>query len=129
MVTVSRKHCHLPFSIQFTSFLDSLHFATRLTSATFQCGHGPIRPVMYSCCLSASGLCFLRHLIPTGGFCIPYGQLTRFQDSIGITTFRICEMQLRRIAFYTAGIGGALYMEECYFGVVTFSVVKKYSGN
>ena len=38
------------------------------TSAPCQVGQCPIQPVMYSRCLSAAGLRFLEHPIPTGDF-------------------------------------------------------------
>jgi hypothetical protein len=46
------------------------------TSAPFWVGDNPIQPVMYFCCLSAAGIRFLEHPIPTGDFCRPYGWLT-----------------------------------------------------
>jgi len=40
-------------------------------------------------CLSAAGLRFLRHAIPTREFCVPCGSLTGHRpDSVGLTTFR-----------------------------------------
>jgi hypothetical protein len=68
---------HLPFPIRFTSFPVTLHAATRLTSAAFRRGYCPICPVMSSRCLSAGSLRFLRHLVPTGAFGLPYGRLTQ----------------------------------------------------
>jgi len=38
-------------------------------SAPFQVGQYPIQPVMASRCLSAAGVRFLDHPVPTGGFC------------------------------------------------------------
>ncbi len=44
---------------------------------------------MDSRCLSAAGLRFLRHPIPTREFCVPCGSLTGHRsDSVGLTTFR-----------------------------------------
>lgn len=44
---------------------------------------------MDSRCLSAAGLRFLRHPIPTREFCVPYGSLTGHRpDPVGLTTFR-----------------------------------------
>ena len=46
----------------------SLSEAACSTSAPFQVGQGPIQPVMTSRCLSAAGLRFLEHPVPTGDF-------------------------------------------------------------
>lgn len=78
---LAAQNRHLPFPMSFTSFPDLLHAATPLTSAAFQRGYSPICPVMCSRCLSAGSLRFLRHLVPTGEFGLPCGQLTAFRQT------------------------------------------------
>src|SRR6266702_3034621 len=65
---------------------------------------GPICPVMDFCRLSAGSFRFLIHPDPTEAFCLPHGSLTssidRLLDLVGVTPFRMCEMQLRRMPSY-----------------------------
>ena len=66
---------------------------TCLTSAPFQAGYYPIQQVMYSLCLSAAGLGFLKHPAPTEDVALPCGLGTDYSDLIGVFLFRIGEMQ------------------------------------
>ena len=68
--------------------------STCLTSARFHVGYGPIQRVMYSPCLSAAGLRFLRHPVPTEDLALPYGWATAFADLIGVFLFRLSEIRL-----------------------------------
>ncbi len=61
------------------------------------------------CRLSAGSFRFLIHPDPTEAFCLPHGSLTssidRLLDLVGVTPFRLCEMQLRRMPSLLRGLG------------------------
>ena len=63
------------------------------TSARFRVGYGPIQRVMYSPCLSAAGLRFLKHPAPTKDLAIPCGLVTDCSDLVGVFLFRISGIQ------------------------------------
>lgn len=64
---------------------------------------------MNSCCLSAGSLRFLVRPVPTEEFGFPYGGLTSGIDHpldlIGVTLFRMCEIQLGRMPSLLRGVG------------------------
>ena len=74
---------------------------------------------MISRCLSTSGLCFLRHPVPTEGLGIPYGLLTGrevlFQTSLGFPRSARTGDRMSLGFLYTPGIGYPYKTPHCSF--------------
>jgi len=79
---------------------------TCCASAPFRVGYGPIQPVMNSRRLSAAGIRFSQHPLPTGGIVLPYGWTTgQIQTPLGLSCSALVRCERVRCLLY-AGVCG-----------------------
>ena len=92
---------------------------TRCASASFRIGYCPIQPVMLSRRLSAAGIRFSQHPLPTGELAVPRGSVTgQGQTPLGLSCSAFVRSERVRCLLYAGAYGARAGFCEAPFSCV-----------